>query len=322
MSNTCVTNGLERRRSGFLGHIKTLFDHNRLGDLLVLKGYISQYDLEQILKLQKSSKEPLGHLVVESGYISRFQLFNLLAGQKVLRLSAAVFLYSASLTAISKKSYAAGIKDVPARIMLASLDSTYDDLREYPSLFGSKEKRSTSLKAFTKWSDMFERFDKDLNSVHGQKMIQSLKKELEHIKSGSVYGMAKQVNALMNKKKYIVDNKNWGKSDYWATPIEFMARGGDCEDFAIAKYSALRALGVPENRMRILILQDQKKNIPHAVLTVYTEKGPMILDNQIKTMTATDKISHYKPIYSINRTAWWLHTTPKKDMPTIVASAQ
>jgi predicted transglutaminase-like cysteine proteinase len=114
----------------------------------------------------------------------------------------------------------------------------------------------------------------------------------------------------MNEKPYILDNKNWGKSDYWGTPIEFMQRGGDCEDFAIAKYTALRALGVPEERLRIAIVQDTYKNIPHAVLAVYTEDGLFILDNQIKTLVSAESTGRYRPIFSINRTAWWLHNEP------------
>ncbi|MGH1456716.1 MAG: transglutaminase-like cysteine peptidase [Alphaproteobacteria bacterium] len=318
MSNTWVA----ENKLGVLSSIKTLFDHNRLGDLLVLKGYISSDDLKNALSLQKIGNEPLGKILIETGQITRFQLLNLLFGQRILRVSAAVFLYGASLTAISKKSYAETIQDVPARIMLASLDSTFDDLREYPALFGASEKRSSNLKAFTKWSDMFKRFDADLNTEQGKKIAQNLKTQISSLKGSSVYETANAVNSFMNQKKYIVDNKNWGKSDYWATPIEFMARGGDCEDFAIAKYAALRALGVPENRMRILILQDQKKNVPHAVLTVYTEKGPMILDNQIKQMKSANSIHHYKPIFSINRTAWWLHTTPKEPTSTVIASAE
>ena len=122
---------------------------------------------------------------------------------------------------------------------------------------------------------------------------------------------ARRVNDLMNSVQYISDKRNWGRSDYWATPIEFLERGGDCEDFAIAKYAALRALGVPDSRMRVAIVKDTQKNIAHAVLIVYGEDGPLILDNQIKTVRADNSIRHYKPIYSINRTAWWLHTAPK-----------
>ncbi len=96
----------------------------------------------------------------------------------------------------------------------------------------------------------------------------------------------------MNKVRYIGDQKNWGKSDYWATPIEFLTYGGDCEDFAIAKYVSLRALGVPDRAMRIAIVKDTQKGIAHAILIVYTEDGPMVLDNQIKRMTNANAIGH------------------------------
>ena len=169
---------------------------------------------------------------------------------------------------------------------------------------------------------MFERFDKELSNTKSARVIRELQTKLSKYKSDSIHEMARSVNTMMNKKKYITDSKNWGKSDYWATPVEFMTRGGDCEDFAIAKYVALRALGVPENRLRIAIVQDQKKNMPHAILIVYSEKDVVVLDNQIKDMRSAKNITHYKPIFSINRLAWWLHTAPEKSSNTIVASAK
>ena len=72
--------------------------------------------------------------------------------------------------------------------------------------------------------------------------------------------------------------------------------------------------------VRIAIVQDLQKNIPHAVLVVYTDQGSMILDNQIKTAIDSNRVSHYKPIFSINQNAWWLHTAPKGNV-TVVASA-
>ena len=51
------------------------------------------------------------------------------------------------------------------------------------------------------------------------------------------------VNDYVNRVRYRDDRVNWGLRDYWAAPREFFARGGDCEDFAIAKYLSLRALG-------------------------------------------------------------------------------
>ena len=131
--------------------------------------------------------------------------------------------------------------------------------------------------------------------------------------------MVQGVNRLVNENRYIVDKRNWGKSDYWATPVEFLKRGGDCEDFAIAKYTALRSLGFPEERLRVAIVQDTVKNIPHAVLVAYTDEGAFILDNQIKSLVDAERKGRYKPIFSINRQAWWLLKTPNR---TIVASAE
>ena len=130
--------------------------------------------------------------------------------------------------------------------------------------------------------------------------------------------MVERVNDMANKVRYVSDSKNWGKSDYWATPVEFFTRGGDCEDFAITKYTSLRALGVPDDRMRIAIVKDTQKNIPHAILIVYGDNNTYVLDNQIKTVRSTESIAHYKPIFSINRSAWWLHSAPRN---TMVASA-
>ncbi len=72
-----------------------------------------------------------------------------------------------------------------------------------------------------------------------------------------------------------------GESDYWADPVEFLTHGGDCEDFAIAKYASLRMLGVPEDHLRIAIVRDLQKQVMHAILIVYTDNGDaLILDNQ------------------------------------------
>ena len=294
---------------------------NRLGELLVLHGYISPYELKSALKQQNETSQPLGAILLEQCSITKFQLRRLLIQQKAVRFAVTTLLCLASFGVFPKKSYAGAIKDAPGKIMLASAESI-GGIDRYPALFGAGEKRSENLKAFTKWSDMFKRFDASLDEKQSRIIISKLQAELSEFKSSSVYQMAQQVNAMMNKKKYIVDNKNWGQSDYWATPIEFMARGGDCEDFAIAKYTALRALGVPDERMRIAIVQDLKKNVPHAILVVYSEKGAVILDNQIKELRRADTISHYKPIYSINQHAWWLHTTPNAPTTTIVAAAE
>ncbi len=295
---------------------------NKIGEILVIKGYISTSELKAALHAQKTTNKPLGQIFTEQSKITKLQLTHILLRQKITRAAATAILFFASIGGISKKSDAKSIKDSAiTQISFSANSATFSNLSNYPDLFGAREKKSTNLKAFTKWSGMFKRFEKELKNNKSSRIIKDLKTKLSKFKSSSIYAMADKVNNLMNKQRYILDNNNWGKSDYWATPIEFMQRGGDCEDYAIAKYISLKALGVPESRMRIAIVQDQRKNIPHAVLIVYSEKGAMVLDNQIKTMQSANSISHYKPIFSINRYAWWLHTTQDKPT-TIIASAK
>jgi predicted transglutaminase-like cysteine proteinase len=59
--------------------------------------------------------------------------------------------------------------------------------------------------------------------------------------------------------------------------------------------------------MRIVVLQDMNLNIAHAVLVVELNGKSYVLDNQISQLVTDDQISHYRPIYSINENAWWLH---------------
>ena len=61
------------------------------------------------------------------------------------------------------------------------------------------------------------------------------------------------VNETLNHRIVFADDaRNGARADQWATPDELMARGaGDCEDYAIAKYFALLAAGVPRPNLRL-----------------------------------------------------------------------
>ncbi|MAQ71508.1 MAG: hypothetical protein CL565_04860 [Alphaproteobacteria bacterium] len=305
-------------KSGFIRKIRTYLERNKLGDVLVLRGIISAADLKQHLFNQKASGLRLGEYLVTNKIISKNQLAFALATQSGMRSIAAGLAVFASVSFFSAKTVHAGsIKDIPASLTLASASVGAGNLSQYPALFGSTEQASRDISAFSKWSDMFSKFERDVQTGNGGLVMAQWKHDLQPLKNLSLREKATRVNQMVNKTRYITDNRNWGKSDYWATPVEFFTRGGDCEDFAIAKYASLRALGVSESRMRIAIVQDMQKNIPHAVLIVYGDDGVYVLDNQSEAMKYTQMVQHYKPIYSINRTGWWLHKTP-----TILASAR
>ncbi|MCB4358626.1 transglutaminase-like cysteine peptidase [Quatrionicoccus australiensis] len=115
------------------------------------------------------------------------------------------------------------------------------------------------------------------------------------------------VNEFANRFRYVLDQDNYGRSDYWAIPREFLTLGGDCEDFAIIKYFSLRQLGVSPDALRIVVVQDTNLRIPHAILAVYAAEGIVILDNQIREVIPHTKISHYVPVFSLNERNWWMH---------------
>ena len=70
----------------------------------------------------------------------------------------------------------------------------------------------------------------------------------------------------------------YGRHGLLGDAVEFF-KVGDCEDFAIAKYFALRDLGFPASQMRIVVLKDTLRNLDHAVTAVYLDGDAWILDN-------------------------------------------
>jgi len=120
------------------------------------------------------------------------------------------------------------------------------------------------------------------------------------------------VNQIINQQRYVEDFKNWGIRDYWSRPNEFLAKGGDCEDFALAKYVLLRQAGMPVEHMRVLVLHDTARNVAHAVLLVATADQTLVLDNLNDHPVTLSEVPHYRPIYSLNGSAVWLHLSPRE----------
>ena len=69
----------------------------------------------------------------------------------------------------------------------------------------------------------------------------------------------------------------------------------------------MRALGRDNAHLRIVVLQDLNLKIAHAVLAAYVDGEVWILDNQLKQIVTADSIHHYRPLFSLNEAAWWIH---------------
>jgi len=175
-------------------------------------------------------------------------------------------------------------------------------------LFGTQEIHSSDLQMFPKWRGTMDRYAGEQKSCDPAKChLGEWQALVERLRGKDLMTELREVNREMNAKPYITDPVNWNLPDYWATPFQFLRKDGDCEDYAIAKYMALRKLGVAVDDMRIVVLQDMNLGIAHAILAVYVKGTPYILDNQISTVVPATAIHHYKPVYSVNENGWWLH---------------
>lgn len=184
-----------------------------------------------------------------------------------------------------------------------------------PSLFGYREVQSGKLHLFPKWRGALSRHFNEAKlpdascreTAFNRCHLRQWKKFLRGLRGIDRMSQIKAVNFFFNRHPYIIDPKNYGVPDYWATPSQFLTRNGDCEDYAITKYFSLRQLGFSADSMRIVVLQDLNLNTAHAILIVYMGKKALVLDNQVATVVDATSILHYQPIYSINEKHWWLH---------------
>ncbi len=128
-----------------------------------------------------------------------------------------------------------------------------------------------------------------------------------------------KVNDFFNQRiRWVEDMQNWGEKDYWATPLETMARRkGDCEDFSIAKFTTLLLAGVEMDKLRITYVKAQMGGpssnnfIAHMVLAYYSTPSadPKILDNMVDSVRPASRRADLKPVFGFNSGGLWVGNT-------------
>ena len=88
--------------------------------------------------------------------------------------------------------------------------------------------------------------------------------------------------------------------------LEFAARhvrqgAGDCEDYAIAKFVALRLAGVSPDDLRIVIMRDTIRGEDHAVAAARLDGHWLMLDNRRMAMVEDAHVRNYRPLFSIDQ---------------------
>jgi predicted transglutaminase-like cysteine proteinase len=122
--------------------------------------------------------------------------------------------------------------------------------------------------------------------------------------------VAKVHDFLTFNAMYTSDADHYAKSDYWATPTELIGSGGgDCEDFALARYASLRQIGIPPERLQIAYVKRDEE--AHMVLLYRDETGgePWVLDNLEMEMLRTPARQDLAPVFSFNERQAWTTAT-------------
>ncbi len=121
-------------------------------------------------------------------------------------------------------------------------------------------------------------------------------------------GNFRTINTMVNRVRYMPDYLAYGKDDWWATPKEFFEKGGDCEDYAIAKMLMFNALGVPWEDMFLTICVIPGGEV-HCVLV---SRG-LVYDNRTDDIRPWPK--DYKPLFAYSATGSFF--IDRKASPTL-----
>ncbi|WP_422060518.1 transglutaminase-like cysteine peptidase [Sphingopyxis sp.] len=156
------------------------------------------------------------------------------------------------------------------------------------------------------------RFDNRWNRVRRAAPGRLMRIELQM--AGARRGLAEteileRVNRWVNHRvTYVTDDRNYGQGDVWATASETIARGsGDCEDFAILKMQMLRAAGIGDDRVKLVLLRDLALGADHALLLVRTETGWVALDNMTDRVYDGSRPIAVRPIMSFSGERSFVH---------------
>jgi predicted transglutaminase-like cysteine proteinase len=121
-------------------------------------------------------------------------------------------------------------------------------------------------------------------------------------------GLAKiaLINAVINALiDYEPDRSQWGVADQWTAPFvnkkgAFETGHGDCEDYALAKYVALRQAGVRSEDVRMVLVHDHAVRVDHAILAVRHDQRWLILDNRWDRLVEDKELRQFKPLAVID----------------------
>lgn len=160
------------------------------------------------------------------------------------------------------------------------------------------------------------------NHVSGAGVSGSAATYAASLRGENIIAKLEAVNGYINARvRFIDDRLQFGVADRWMTASETLARGrGDCEDFALAKRAMLRAAGVPDKDLYLVVLKDLTRRADHAVLVVRAAGRFLVLDNGTNRIVDSSDVQDYKPVLTFTATSTYTHGYRREVAPAASAS--
>lgn len=160
---------------------------------------------------------------------------------------------------------------------------------------------------FEPWNEELYDYVGEQYGFRAEKHARDLNRLLLKESHDSEAAKLQAVNYFFNQVHYVTDQEHWGQSDYWQTPLQTLFEfKGDCEDIAIAKYTALRVLGFDEQRLNMVYVKSELG--PHMVMSYQPadSEDPLVLDILTHKIVPASFRTDLVPVYEFNSTHLWL----------------
>jgi predicted transglutaminase-like cysteine proteinase len=168
----------------------------------------------------------------------------------------------------------------------------------------------SARRAAAKWRDVLARIDSEEETLAACRATpdacspaaRQLLRIVERGRQRTGRARLGEINRAVNLSiKATSDWSQYGADDFWSTPLATLEKGaGDCEDYAILKYLALREAGISPDDLRLLIVSYPRRRIFHAVLAVHLDEEWLLLDNLTMAMVNSLEATQYRPLIALD----------------------
>jgi predicted transglutaminase-like cysteine proteinase len=177
-------------------------------------------------------------------------------------------------------------------------------------LFGMDTEPVTSGDVVEKWTRAKAAIDQELDAVAQCRANADCSTVAQRLIDLSASGEGQSGRArigLINRAVDLAispasDEAQWGVADHWSAPFETLRSSrGDCEDYATLKYLALRAAGISEDDVTIVILKNVFPDEDHATVAVRVDGEWLILDNRTLTLVRDTDLTRAVPRFVLDQ---------------------